>query len=204
MATISGLANLENLLLTVAPTVIGARVGASRKVVTLLLITGFALLTGLTALWEIHLSFTPVPITGQTFAVLLAGATLGLRAGAASQLLYLAMGAVGLPFYAGGESGWQVLTGPTVGYLVGFVVASAVVGRMAEARADRQVRTAIPAFVVGSVVIYACGMVGLTLVAGMSVPEAFTLGVVPFLIGDALKATGAGLLLPAAWRLARR
>ncbi|UCG41646.1 MAG: biotin transporter BioY, partial [Acidimicrobiia bacterium] len=87
---------------------------------------GFALLTGLTALWEIPLPFTPVPITGQTFAILLAGATLGLRAGAASQLLYLAMGIVGVPFFAGGSSGWEVVTGPTVGYLVGFVAAAAV------------------------------------------------------------------------------
>jgi biotin transport system substrate-specific component len=85
---------------------------------------GFALLTGLTALWEIPLPFTPVPITGQTFAILLAGATLGLRAGAASQLLYLAMGIVGVPFFAGGSSGWEVVTGPTVGYLVGFVAAA--------------------------------------------------------------------------------
>ena len=72
------------------------------------------LLTGLSALWEIPLPFTPVPITGQTFAVLLAGATLGLRAGAASQLLYLGMGIVGVPFFAGGASGWEVVTGPTV------------------------------------------------------------------------------------------
>ncbi len=190
-------------MLTVAPTVLGARLGATHRARTALLVTGFALLTGLTALWEIHLPFTPVPITGQTFAVLLAGATLGLRAGAASQLLYLAMGAVGLPFYAGGEAGWKVLTGPTVGYLVGFAVAAAVVGRMAEAKADRRVRTAVPAFIAGSIVIYAFGMAGLVLVAGMSASDAFTLGVVPFLIGDALKAGAAGVLLPAAWKLAR-
>ncbi len=190
-------------MLTVAPTVLAARLVATHRAKTALLVTGFALLTGLTALWEIHLPFTPVPITGQTFAVLLAGATLGLRAGAASQLLYLTMGAVGLPFYAGGESGWEVLTGPTVGYLVGFAIAAAVVGRMAEAKADRRIRTAVPAFIAGSIVIYAFGMAGLVLVAGMPANDAFTLGVVPFLIGDVLKAGAAGLLLPAAWKLAR-
>lgn len=190
-------------MLTVAPTVLGARLTSNTRgrLMTATLVAGFALLTGLSALWEIPLGFTPVPITGQTFAVLLAGATLGLRAGAASQLLYLAMGAVGLPFYSGGSSGWQVLTGPTVGYLLGFVIAAAVVGRLAQAKADRKVLTAVPAFAFGTLVIYICGVIGLVTVTGMNVGEAFTAGVVPFLIGDALKAVAAGLLLPAAWSL---
>lgn len=165
---------------------------------------GFALLTGLTALWEIPLPFTPVPITGQTFAILLAGATLGLRAGAASQLLYLAMGIVGVPFFAGGSSGWEVVTGPTVGYLVGFVAAAAVVGRLAERRQDRKVVSAIPAFLAGSAVIYLFGMAGLMAVARMTAVDAFTLGVVPFLIGDGIKAVAAGLALPATWKLLGR
>jgi biotin transport system substrate-specific component len=165
---------------------------------------GFALLTGLAALWEIPLPFTPVPITGQTFAILLAGATLGLRAGAASQLLYLAMGIVGVPFFAGGSSGWEVVTGPTVGYLVGFIAAAAVVGRLAERRQDRRVVSAIPAFLAGSAVIYLFGMAGLMAVAGMTAVDAFTLGVVPFLVGDGIKAVAAGLALPAAWKLLGR
>lgn len=190
-------------MLTVAPTVLGARLTSNTRsrLMTATLVVGFALLTGLSALWEIPLGFTPVPITGQTFAVLLAGATLGLRAGAASQLLYLAMGAVGLPFYSGGSSGWEVLTGPTVGYLLGFVIAAAVVGRLAQAKADRKVLTAVPAFAFGTLVIYTCGVIGLVTVTGMNVGEAFTAGVVPFLIGDALKAVAAGLLLPAAWSM---
>lgn len=167
-------------------------------------VLGFALLTGLTALWEIPLPFTPVPITGQTFAILLAGATLGLRAGAASQLLYLAMGIVGVPFFAGGSSGWEVVTGPTVGYLVGFVAAAAVVGRLAERRQDRKVVSAIPAFLAGSAVIYLFGMAGLMAVARMTAVDAFTLGVVPFLIGDGIKAVAAGLALPATWKLLGR
>jgi biotin transport system substrate-specific component len=190
-------------VLTIAPTVLGARLTSNTRsrLTTASLVVGFALLTGLSALWKIPLGFTPVPITGQTFAVLLAGATLGFRAGAASQLLYLAMGAVGLPFYSGGSSGWEVLTGPTVGYLIGFVIAAAVVGRLAQAKADRRVLTAVPAFAFGTVVIYVCGVIGLVTVTGMNVGEAFTAGVVPFLIGDALKAVAAGLLLPAAWSL---
>lgn len=192
-------------MLTLTHNTLGARVldqSRSRgRVATAILVFGFALLTGFSALWEIPLGFTPVPISGQTFAVLLTGAALGLRAGAASQILYLAMGAVGLPFYSGGESGWTVLTGPTVGYLVGFALAAAVVGRMAEAKADRRIRTAVPAFVVGTLVIYLCGMIGLVVVAGMNPAQAFTLGVVPFLVGDAIKAIAAGLLFPGAWKL---
>jgi biotin transport system substrate-specific component len=184
-----------------APQVIGARVGASSRVVTALLVMGFATLTGLAAQWEILLPGNPVPITGQTLVVLLSGATLGLRAGAASQLLYVAMGAVGLPFFAGGASGIEVLAGPTVGYLAGFVVASALVGRLAERRADRKVSTAVPAFLAGSAVIYLCGVIGLMITLGIGVAEAFTLGVVPFLVGDAIKAVAAGVLLPGAWRV---
>ena len=189
-----------------APNTIAAAVipRTRARVAMVIAVFGFALLTGLSALWEIPLPLTPVPITGQTFAVLLAGATLGLRAGAASQLLYLAMGIVGVPFFAGGASGWEVVTGPTVGYLIGFIAASAVVGRLAEHRQDRRVVSAIPAFLAGSAVIYLCGMSGLMAVAGMSAGDAFTLGVVPFLVGDGIKAAAAGLALPAAWKLLGR
>lgn len=189
-----------------APNTLAAAVvpRARAHVAMVVAVFGFAVLTGLSALWEVHLPFTPVPVTGQTFAVLLAGATLGLRAGAASQLLYLAMGVVGVPFFAGGSAGWQVLTGPTVGYLVGFVAASAIVGRLAEHRQDRRVATAIPALLAGTVVIYLCGMAGLVAVAGMAPVDAFARGVVPFLLGDALKVAAAGVALPVAWRLVGR
>lgn len=191
-------------MLTVAPTVLGARIGASRRVVTVLLVTGFALLTGLAAQWKIFLPDNPVPISGQTFAVLLTGAALGMRAGAASQGLYLLMGTVGLPVFADGESGPEVLLGSTSGYLFGFVIAAAIVGRMAEATADRKVQTAIPAFAIGSIIIYVFGVAGLMITLGWGIGEAVEKGVVPFLIGDAVKAVAAGLLLPAAWRLTGR
>ena len=100
-------------------------------VVTTTLVIGFALLTALAAQIVIPLPFTPVPITGQTFVVLLAGAGLGATAGAASQGLYVLLGAVGLPFYAGGASGWTVARGATGGYLIGFIVAAWIVGALA-------------------------------------------------------------------------
>lgn len=181
--------------------VLGSRIAGRSRMATVALVVGFALLTALAAQWEIMLGFTPVPVSGQTFAVLLSGAALGTWAGASSQLLYLALAAAGLPFFSGGESGIQVFAGPTSGYLVGFVVAAALVGRLAEHRADRRVLTAVPAFAAGSVVMYAFGMLGLVVLIGMSPGEAFVLGVVPFLVGDALKAAIAGLVLPAAWKL---
>jgi biotin transport system substrate-specific component len=191
-------------VLTVAPNVLGARLGASRRVMTATLIIGFALFTALSAQMKIYLPNNPVPISGQTFAVLLTGAALGMRAGGASQGVYLLMGAIGLPVFTDGTSGLEVLFGPTSGYLFGFVIAAAIVGRLAEATADRRVRTAIPAFVAGSAVIYAFGVIGLMVTLDIGLGEAFALGVVPFIIGDALKAVGAGLLLPAAWRVSGR
>ena len=174
------------------------------------LVVGFALLTAAAAQVTIPLGFTPVPITGQTFAVLLAGGTLGAVRGASSQFLYIALGAIGLPFYADGQGGWSIATGSTAGYLVGFVVAAGLVGWLAERGQDRRVATAIPAFLAGSAVIYAFGAVWLAhsldipLTAPAGEPSAIAYGVAPFLVGDLLKAVLAGLLLPGGWALADR
>ena len=171
---------------------------------TIALVVGFALLTALTAQIRIHLPFTPVPITGQTFAVLLSGATLGWRAGAASQALYVALGAVGLPFYADGAHGFTVLAGATGGYLVGFVVAAGLVGWLAERRHDRNVLTAAIAFLGGTAIIYVFGVTWLMWELDVSGTRAMELGMVPFVIGDLLKVGLAGLALPTAWRLVER
>jgi biotin transport system substrate-specific component len=185
---------------TLADTLPGARVRDA------VLVVGFALLTALAAQISIPLGFTPVPITGQTFAVLLAGAALGSVRGGASQLLYVALGAIGLPFYSEATGGWDVATGATGGYLIGFVVAAMLVGWMAERGQDRSVVTAIPAFLAGSVVFYVLGLPWLAHQTGVpfSGPvdgdNALAWGLYPFVLGDVLKATLAGLLLPAAWR----
>jgi biotin transport system substrate-specific component len=166
------------------------------------LVIGAAALTALAAQWEIHLPFTPVPITGQTFAVLLTGAALGSALGASGQVLYVAAGAVGLPVYSGGAAGWEeARAAGTTGYLIGFILAAALVGYMAERRQDRTFPTMFTAFVAGSFVIYVCGVIGLMLIFDMSTSEAIAAGVVPFLLGDLIKAAAAGLLLPATWRL---
>jgi biotin transport system substrate-specific component len=188
-------------VLAVAPNVLAGRLAARSRVATVVLVVGFAVLTAGAAQWRLVLPFTPVPITGQTFAVLLAGAALGTRAGAASQALYLVMGMAGLPVFTDGGSGMGTFMGATGGYLVGFVAAAALVGKLAERRQDRTFPTALTAFLAGSFVIYAFGVAGLVVNAGMSANEAILKGVAPFVFGDLLKATAAGLLLPATWRL---
>ncbi len=171
-------------------------------------VVGFALFTALAAQISIPLGFTPVPITGQTFAVLLAGGVLGANRGALSMGLYVALGAIGLPFYADGSGGWTAATGATAGYLVGFVVAAFVVGLMAEHGQDRKLSTSLPAFVAGSLIIYGFGAawlaydLGIPLTAGAGEPSAIAFGVAPFLVGDVVKALLAGAILPAAWVLA--
>ena len=171
------------------------------RVRTVALVVGFALLTAAAAQIAIPLPWTPVPLTGTTFAVLLAGATLGWRAGAASQLLYTALALAGLPFYQDGQSGWTYATGATGGYLVGFVVAAAVVGFLAQRGQDRTVATSVPAMLAGTAVIYLFGVVWLGHVLEASAVTALEKGMLPFVIGDALKLVVAGALLPAAWRL---
>ncbi len=167
------------------------------------LVVGFALLTALAAQIEISLGFTPVPLTGQTFAVLLAGAVLGTRRGALSQLVYWACGLAGLPFYSGGTGGWQVGTGATMGYLVGFVVAAGAIGFLAEKKHDRNFVTSLPAMLLGSAIIYAFGAGWLAhklnIPVATSETNAITLGVAPFLIGDAIKAVVAAACTSTVW-----
>ena len=184
--------------------VISTRILPRTRVTTAGLIVGFALLTAAAAQVSIPLPFTPVPITGQTFAVVLAGAAAGSWTGGASQLLYVFLGGIGLPFYADRASGWSVVSGATGGYLIGFIAAAWFVGFLAERRQDRTVATAVPAFLAGTGIIYLFGVTWLAAELGISAVEAMELGLVPFVIGDLIKVGLAGALLPAVWKLADR
>lgn len=168
------------------------------------LVIGGALLAAAAAQLTIHLPWTPVPITGQTFAVLVVGGALGWRRGAASMLLYVALGAIGLPFYAeaadGSRGGWELATGATAGYLVGFVVAAALVGWLAERGQDRRFDTSVPAMLAGTAVIYLCGVSWLAHDLGVDSTTALGYGLTPFVIGDALKLLLAGATMPLAWK----
>jgi biotin transport system substrate-specific component len=175
---------------------------AARLATNLALIVAGSVLTALAARISIPLPFSPVPITGQTFAVLLVGAALGSRRGAASMALYVAEGAAGLPVFAGGTAGPGVLLGPTGGYLVGFIAAAFVTGWLAERGWDRRPLTTALAMVLGNVVIYLLGVSWLSLFVGVT--KAPLLGMVPFFPGDLLKIVLATLALPGAWWILRR
>ncbi len=176
----------------------------SSRVRHALLIVAGALFVYLTARISIPLGFTPVPITGQTFGVLLVGGALGFRRGFASVGLYVLIGLVGVPFFAEGKGGLQVVLGATGGYLVGFAVAAAIVGRLAELGWDRNVLGAIGAMLVGSIAIYVIGVPWLAVVAGFGPAEAIEKGLTPFLVTDAIKLVAAALVFPATWWIVGR
>jgi biotin transport system substrate-specific component len=177
------------------------RSGLLTDVLLVLAGTGFV---ALAAQVKISLSFTPVPITGQTFAVVLVGASLGALLGLASLGLYLFVGALGAPIYAEGQGGWDVLTGPTGGYLVGFCCAAALVGWMAQQRWDRRFNSAVAAMLTGNVVIYLFGLPWLAREIGTGLEGTLEAGLYPFVVGDLLKLYLAGALLPSAWKLVER
>jgi biotin transport system substrate-specific component len=166
-----------------------------------LIATG-ALFIYLTALFVIPRD--PVPWTGQTFGVLMVGGALGARRGFAAVALYVLLGLVGLPFFAEGRGGSAVILGATGGYLIGFMLAGAVVGRLAELGWDRQLGGSLAMMIVGSIVIYAVGLPWLSAVAGFSVQETIAKGLTPFIVWDAAKLAVAAGIFPAAWWLIGR
>ena len=176
-----------------------------RSVLTdIALVAGAALFVGVLAQINIHLSFTPVPITGQTLGVLVAGSALGWKRGGLAMALYMALGMVGVPWYSNHTHGWSVATGATGGYLFGFIVAAAVCGLLAAKGNDRKVLAAMGSMVVGNVIIYAFGVTWLAHVIHVSLAKAITLGLPPFLLGDAIKVIIAALILPGTWMLVDR
>jgi len=163
-----------------------------------------AALTALAAQVSLPVPGSPVPVTGQTFAVLLTAAALGPLRGLAAQGLYLALGLVGLPVFAGAAHGPHVVFGASGGYLVGFLVAAAIVGAGARRGADRSPLRTLLLFALASVVIYAIGTAWLCLDTGMSASAGIAAGVTPFIPGDVAKALLAAGLLPGTWRLLGR
>ena len=187
--------------MTTAAPVLATPLVSRSKAWALVGVVGFAAHTALAAQFSFLIPPIEVPFTLQTAAVLLSGGVLGARLGMASQLLYVAAGAFGLPIFAETRGGVDVLRGPTGGYLIGFVIAAYFPGRLAEGRHDRQVLSGFAAFLIGSLLIYVFGVIGLMVNLDMSIGNAIAQGVVPFVFWDVLKALAAGLVLPAAWRL---
>ena len=164
-------------------------------------IAGGSLFIALASQVAIPLHFSPVPLTGQTLAVLLAGALLGSRRGSLCLLLYLAEGTVGLPVFAGGRAGLAHLVGPTGGYLVGFIASAFLTGLLAERGWDRRAATTLAAMLLGNAVIYAFGLPWLAYFVGSG--RALASGLLPFIPGDLLKLLLAAALLPSGWKLLR-
>jgi biotin transport system substrate-specific component len=153
---------------------------------------------------QVSIPFEPVPLTGQTFAVVLVGSTLGAVRGTASLALYLWLGVAGAPIYADGRHGWSTFTGATGGYIVGFVLAAAVTGYLAERGWDRRFSSAVGAMLTGNVLIYAVGLPWLAAVVNTSFDKTLELGLYKFVPGDLLKLYLAAALLPTAWRAVER
>ena len=162
-----------------------------------LLVVAGAAFIGLAAQVSIPLPGTPVPVTGQTFAVLLVGAAAGLWRGIASTVLYAVVGLAGVPWFAGGASGYVTAT---FGYIVGFVLAAAVVGLLAERGWTRTPWRTFASMLLGSAVIYAVGVPWLKAALGVTWSKALSLGLTPFLVGDLLKAALAAGIFTLVWR----
>jgi biotin transport system substrate-specific component len=153
----------------------------------------FVILTSLGAFVRIPLPFTPVPITLQTFFVLLAGAFLGGRLGAISQFSYVLLGVVGLPIFTGAGSGLPYVFGPTGGYLFGFILASFLVARFIRYTEDNLFYTFLALFL-ADLILLSCGVVWLKFIFGYPMGKLLVIGFTPFLPGDLIKAFVASIL----------
>lgn len=162
----------------------------------------FSLFIAASAQFAIHIG--PVPITGQTFAVLLTGALLGSRLGAAAVIAYLIEGAVGLPFFAEGGGGILRFLGPTGGYLVSFPAAAFITGAFAEHGWDKRYPTAVAAMAIGSVIVFLGGWAWYSVLTNTPAVASFKLAVLPFLAGDAIKIALGAAVLPTGWALLKR
>ena len=191
---------------TLAPnlrrTVLADRVFPRTLVMDIVLVVAGAAIV--TILAQVSINLKPVPITGQTLAVLLVGSTLGWARGGLALVLYAVLGLVGLPVYAPQADGSHLtgllaLAAPSFGYIIGFIPSAALVGWLAERQWDRKILKAIVAFVAGSVVVFAIGLPWLAVVLHTDLPTTLQYGLYPFIIGGIIKAAIAAGLLPLAW-----
>jgi biotin transport system substrate-specific component len=172
----------------------------------LILIVGGSLLIGLSAQFAVRLPFSPVPVTAQTFAVLMIGALFGSQRGGVTILLYVIEGAAGLPVFAMGQGGAAVLLGPRGGYLVGFIAAAYAVGLLAERGWDRRIGSTILAMVFGEALMYVFALswlfcLRLVFRVPIGAGSILAIGLYPFIVGDILKIVLAAIVLPSGWKL---
>lgn len=185
-----------------ADTLIGTALAPLDWTRSVSLVFAFSLLTALAA--QIVIPIGPVPITGQTFAVLLTGALLGSRLGAMAMIVYLIEGASGLPFFYGGTSGIGHILGQTGGYLVAFPAAAFITGAFAEHGWDKRFVTAVGAMVIGSLIIVLAGWAWFSYVTHTALKTAFLVSVIPVIPGDIIKILLAAAALPSGWYVLER
>ncbi|HJT28100.1 MAG TPA: biotin transporter BioY [Pyrinomonadaceae bacterium] len=185
-----------------ADTLMGAALAPLDSVRSAGLVIVFSLFIAACAQFSIHIG--PIPITGQTFAVLLTGMLLGSRLGAAAVIAYLIEGAIGLPFFAGGGAGLVRFLGPTAGYLVAFPAAAFIAGAFAEHGWDKRYETAVAAMAIGSSIIFLGGWAWFAILTNTSPVAAFKLAVLPFLLGDVIKIALGAAVLPTGWALLKK
>ncbi len=161
-----------------------------------LVVLGAAFVGGLA---QLYVPLWPVPVTGQTLAVLLVGATLGAVRGALALGAYAVIGIIGVPWFSEAAGGWDVIAGPTGGYIIGFIASAALVGWLSERAWDRKILKAIAMFVGGTLVVFAVGLPWLAFALGIGVDLTLEYGLYPFIIGGIIKAAVAALVLPLAW-----
>lgn len=171
------------------------------KVAAVVEISTLISLTALSAQVAIYLPFTPVPLTLQTFVILLGAATVGAQKAALAQVFYLILALAGLPIMADGNGGLAAVYGATSGYLLGFIFASLAVGSLARKFSTHKFKNVFFSYFIGSIVIYFFGVIGLMIYAKIPLITAIAIGVLPFVLGDIAKSIAAGVLLPSAWKL---
>ncbi|HEX6284597.1 MAG TPA: biotin transporter BioY [Pyrinomonadaceae bacterium] len=185
-----------------ADTLLGAALAPIDWTRSVGLVVVFSLFIAAAAQFAIYIG--PIPITGQSFAVLLTGALLGSRLGAAAVIAYLIEGAIGLPFFAGGAAGIARFFGPTGGYLVAFPAAAFVTGAFAEHGWDKNYPQAVAAMAIGSVIIFLGGWAWYSVLTSTPPVAAFQIAVLPYLPGDVIKIALAAAVLPSGWALLKR
>jgi len=185
-----------------ADTLMGAALAPLDSVRSTGLVIVFSLFIAACAQFAIHIG--PIPITGQTFAVLLTGALLGSRLGAMAVIAYLIEGALGLPFFAAGGAGLVRFLGPTGGYLVAFPAAAFITGAFAEHGWDKRYLTAVAAMAIGSLVIFLGGWAWFAVLTNTPPVAAFKIAVAPFLLGDVIKIVLGAAVLPTGWALLKK
>jgi biotin transport system substrate-specific component len=175
----------------------------SRSILTdVMLVAGGAAFVGLLA--QVAIPLWPVPITGQTLAVLLVGSTLGALRGVIAMAVYAVVGIAGVPWFSDASAGWQVVAGPTGGYIIGFIVAAGLTGWLAQRNWDRKVLSAFASFTAGTVITFAVGLPWLAASLGLTLEQTLQAGLYPFILGGIIKALLAAGIIPLAWKLTSR